>query len=176
MWNQTHHPNLKILRRSAFSNAKHETITSCICTSLLSTWNCSWTKDRENHRDEFMWLPGKICNCLNVDNIIFLSMFAGQCKEAAWHCVTLTQSSKLAAWAEVWVVGVFFASGSLFFFFFPIDLGKVLCNFPVTLIMQLSMAAALDDIKDATLIRWQAALACEGHGEGTRQCQGQMAL
>lgn len=60
--------------------------------------------------------------------------------------VPFTQSGMLVAWAEVWVGGFFCKC----FTFFPIDVGKVLCNFPVTLIMQLCVTTALDNIKDAT--------------------------
>lgn len=57
--------------------------------------------------------------------------------------------------AEWHVGGMSRSLGGWFFFckcftFFPIDVGKVLCNFPVTLIMQLCVTTALDNIKDAT--------------------------
>lgn len=90
--------------------------------------------------------------------------FFCQCLQGSVRGHRMWHSRRVASWRHEQKFGRlgFFFLQVLHFFFFPIDLGKVLCNFPVTLIMQLGMAAALADIKDATLIRWQAAPARRG--------------
>lgn len=106
---------------------------------------------------------------------MWIALFFHQCFQGIAKGQLGTAICTVACW---WYkCGWFFFLLQVLHFFFPIDGDKVLCNFPVTLIMQLCMTAALDNIKDATLvIRWPAAPTKWGTPWGYPAVPGQMAL